>query len=223
MDQDTPFGIVACAWKIDDQRIADFVTWNRGVFQQEGVDLCLVSDRQLDLEYGRTAIYPGEQEVFSIPRTVNFGLRTFNGGIIAKTDIDIIWSADLIHRVREVVDPGKVGYIGICADIGGPEDAKNYAKLRKRRRGRGACLTLHYWDWQFICGYDERIQGWGGDDEDCWRRACHHVKMVEEWACPLYHIRHPQRKGSDDFPILSSRNLRIARKNNWNNRDWGKP
>jgi len=214
-------GIVACAWKIDDQRIADFISWNREVFEAEGVDLCIVSDRSLDLEYGRTAVYPVEQEIFSIPKTVNFGLRTFATGIVAKTDIDIIWSRELIQRLHKAVVAGEKGYIGICVDIGGPDGANNYAKRRKRRRGRGACLALHVDDWHAICGYDERIQGWGGDDEDCWKRACHKVEMLEEWTCPLYHIRHSQRKGSADFPILSSRNLRIARKNNWSNPDWG--
>lgn len=218
-----PIGIVACAWKIGDQRVANFVSWNRGVFESENVDLCIVSDRELDLEYGRTAVYPVEQEIFSIPKTINFGLRTFTEGIVAKTDIDIIWSKELIQRLREVIVAGETGYIGICANIGKPEGAKNYEKLTKRLRGRGACFALHIDDWHAICGYDERIQGWGGDDEDCWRRARTHVKMVEEWKCPLYHMRHAIRAGRETFPILSKRNMKISGKRNWSNQEWGKP
>ena len=217
------FGIVACAWKIDDQRIADFISWNRTVFEQEAIDLCLVSDRSLELEFGRAAVYPLEQPIFSIPRTINFGLRTFSEGIVAKTDVDIIWSSELIRRVREVVVPRETGYIGICADIKAPAAASNFAKLTKRRRGRGACLALHIDDWHAVCGYNERIQGWGADDEDCWRRAGKNVKMIEEWTCPLYHVRHPVRKGGADFPILSSRNLVISRKQRWSDPEWGIP
>jgi len=223
MESKTPFGIIASAWKIDDERIANFIEWNREVFERENVDLCLVSDRQLDIEYGRTVVYPVEQDIFSIPRTINFGLRTFSEGVVAKTDIDIIWSAELINHVREVVKSGEVGYIGICVDVGGIADAVGYAKRTKRRRGRGACLALHIDDWNGICGYNENIRGWGGDDEDCWKRACQSVNMLEEWVHPIYHVRHPNRKGNPDFPILSRSNMSISRKKGWNNPDWGKP
>jgi predicted glycosyltransferase involved in capsule biosynthesis len=49
-------------------------------------------------------------------------------------------------------------------------------------------------DWVSLCGYNEKIWGWGGDDNDMWNRARKKFRMSENSLYPLYHINHDKRR-----------------------------
>jgi len=174
--------------------------------------------------------YPKDQQVFSIPKTVNFGIRTAVEGepdsIIVKTDADIIFSKRSISKLRDEVKE-QFGLVQLCSDVSQTDGIvscnKPWTAMPKRKDGFGACLALHATDWKALNGYDERIIGWGGDDWEMFLRASKNVKMKVSSDFPVYHVAHKSRKGSPSFPVMSEENkLHVERcKANWKNDDWG--
>lgn len=219
--------IVLAAWMIPESSIGNFLDWNRDAFISRNVEVVIVADHDYDLGKGeRVVVYPLEQPVFSIPKTVNYGIRRASGDIIIKTDPDIIFSGEVLDQATQLLsNDDNMGMIGICANVRAPSKttAVNWRKLSKRRRGRGALFALRKDHWFELNGYNENIDGWGGDDEEMWRRASNLVTMSELCEYPLLHVNHPLRKDrSEFFPVKSSRNLRIAKKG-WQSEDWGDP
>jgi hypothetical protein len=218
--------LVAAAWTIADRRVDSFIGWNRAAFEEVGVELVLVSDRDL----GRpepwvcSPVYPLEQPVFSIPRTVNYGIRRAAGDIVVKTDVDIIFTAEILRLIGSYVRPGR-GMVGICANIKKPEHAAaaDWGRISKRHRGRGACFAMCREDWEALRGYNENITGWGADDNDMWLRASSRFDMVESRDQPVFHVAHPNRKNAEMFPNCGSKNLKISRKGCSNPENWGDP
>jgi hypothetical protein len=218
--------LVAAAWKIDDNRISQFIDWNREAFLQAGLELVLVSNRDLQLPepWISSPVYPLPQEIFSIPRTINYGIRRTTADIIVKTDVDIVFSVEILRLIESYVEPAR-GMVGICANIRSADFAPktDWNRVSKRHRGRGACFAMHRDDWFKLRGYNERITGWGADDNDMWDRASRTISMVESREQPIYHVAHPERKNSPEFPNWGKKNLKISRKGCSNPENWGDP
>ena len=219
--------IVTSACFLDDRAAQDFLDWNKDVFETHDVEITIVSDRMIELKGDRVRClkYPAKQDVFSIPRTINYGIRRVEEeGIVVKTDVDILFSSELLEQIKEKVNDGQ-GLIAICVDIDKPEYATrlDWNRLPKtsRREGRGACFAMTRHDWFRLKGYDERITGWGADDEEMWRRASKVINMIQTDRFPIYHIRHNERKGLSHFPVRSEQNLKFAEKQDWNMENWG--
>jgi len=218
--------LVAAAWKIADARLDSFIEWNREAFESCGAELVLVSDRNLcrPEPWVKSPVYPLPQEIFSIPRTVNYGIRRASGEIIVKTDVDIVFSREILRLVGTHVRPGR-GMVGICANLKNATWAPktDWNRARKRHRGRGACFAMHRDDWLSLRGYNEVITGWGADDNDMWLRASRTIKMAESRECPIYHVAHPSRKNAETFPDWGKKNLKISRQGCRNPENWGDP
>jgi hypothetical protein len=216
---------VACAYKIGIDRVKNFLSWNRELFEKYSANVVIVSDKPLDLalEWARTIVYPVEQKVFSIPKTVNYGIKRVEGnGIIIKTDPDIVFSEELVQRLIAEVKPG-LGIVSMCSEIGKFESISKvqWSRAKILRNGRGGCFAMSKHDWVSMNGYDERIKGWGADDEEMWRRAMRNIKMIQTQEHPLYHIKHPVRKDNKFFPKLSKRNLAFCKTLDWKSETWG--
>lgn len=141
--------------------------------------------------------------------------------LIVKTDVDIIFSESLLGYLENAVTVGN-GVVSLCANIQSDSSVNLYTRrwhrVVKRIGGRGACFAMNMEDWCALNGYDERIEGWGADDDEMWKRACSKINMIESTEYPLFHVNHPVRKGSETFPIKSKENLEYS---GWNSEYWG--
>jgi len=222
--------LVLCAYRTGGSGpVESFIKWNERVFLEWSVKLVVVSDEHLGISapFVTNIVYPGEQEIFGIPRTINYGIKRVPGnGIIAKTDLDIVFSSSSVGALTKVVCEGR-GLALICANVRQPPITENkmmaiWPRVTKRVRGKGACFAMAKSDWYKLKGYNEEIHGWGADDNDMWERARKALSMKLSHAYPIFHVNHKLRKGKRaDFPILSKRNLGIMKKRHWNNDKWG--
>lgn len=194
----------------------------------DDIHVVAVSDKEYNLGYDNLTVlkYPKELEIFSLAKTNNYGIRSIqcdDNDIIIKTDPDIKFSRGILDYIKFYVKPQK-GYIGICANKAKVEHAldKVWATSAKRKAGRGACFAMTKKDWHDLNGYDERLEGWGADDNEMWRRASSRINIVQDWTYPLYHINHANRKGVlEYFPQNSKKNVKISRNIDWKNENWG--
>lgn len=236
-DEQTLLSIVLACWKLCDQQtiLSQFCTRNASAFIGNKIELNIVTDLSSILtttklnprDYNLSSIniieYPTDQQIFSIPKTINYGLKRSNGNIFLKTDPDIIFSKDAIQMVVDNVVPG-LGLIEICADSILDNKFPEWNNCQKRMEGYGACFALHRNDWFKLCGYDERISGWGADDTEMAMRAGKELKLIVSRKFPVWHIAHNNRKGVvKHFPFKSNENLKLIKQNelNWHCDYWG--
>jgi hypothetical protein len=220
--------VVVSAYRIPRDVIDAFIGWNAFVFKANDVKLFLVLDRMetFTQPWIYPVRYPREQEQFSLPKTVNYGLRRAAevADVLVKSDIDIIFSSSILEQVRRTVTP-MVGLVGICANVQTPEHlaTKNWARATKRRTGMGACFAMHRTAWFALCGYNEKMIGWGADDTDMHRRASRALTINVTDECPLYHVNHQERKSKDKgafFEFRSQQNLMVS-VIPWHSVKWG--
>ena len=225
--------IVVPAWKLGVSALRTFCDRNTKQLDEHSAIL-LVAEGGFDpksLERPAWVLnYPKDQPVFSIPKTVNFGIRTACEGepdsIIVKTDTDVIFSKRSLNKLREEVQPGS-GLVQLCADVeqvnGMVSCNKPWEAMFKRQEGFGACLAMHAGDWNSLNGYDERIVGWGCDDWEMFLRASKKIKMKISSQCPVYHVAHEMRRGSAGFPMMSEENKHHVERCNadWKSDVWG--
>jgi hypothetical protein len=215
--------IVIAAYGMEKSIVCNFAKWNNDVFSELGFDIITVSDKNFKVGFNncRVVKYPAVQKKFSIPKTINYGIRQVSHeGLVIKSDPDIFFSKAVLKHVVDSVSKGN-GMVCHCSNIDSVESAvkdSNWVRRTKRHRGRGACFAMMKSDWESLCGYNEKIWGWGGDDNDMWTRATRKIKMVENSEFPLYHINHEKRKGSEFFPTRGNSNLKVG---SWNNPNWG--
>ena len=216
--------MVMAVYKMDIEIVKRFMDMN----DFNDISVVAVSDKEYDLGYDNLTIlkYPEELKIFSLAKTNNYGIRSIQCSeedIIIKTDPDIKFSRNVLDFVKSSVKY-KNGLVCICANKAKVEQAQDnvWKNSVKRTKGRGACFAMTKKDWYDLNGYDERLDGWGGDDEELWRRASKKINMKQDWTYPLYHINHPNRKGVKEFfPINSKKNMSIAKKNDWKSDSWG--
>ena len=216
--------VVLSAWKLPGEQVARFLEWNRKAFAKVD-EIVVVADRPFEVTSpARCVVYPLRQPVFSLARTSNYGIRRATGEIIVKTDLDIAFSCQLVENIPLLVKPG-VGLCCVCSQIEQPAtaDTIGWKSQRLFRCGNGACVALCREDWAKTCGYDERLSGWGGEDNEFVVRAGRTTIVAVSNEFPLYHVTHPLRKGTREFPDKGRYNRRDSLKHDWNNPAWGDP
>jgi hypothetical protein len=221
---------VTAAFNISPNRILDFVKWNMGLFVEYKINVAIVTDRDIDgINCGQveTIVYPVKQSFFSLPKTLNYGIRRVSDDIIVKTDIDIVFSDKIILYLLETIKSG-VGVSALYGRVRSFESisdvVNNWDVIKKHTNGNGACFALHKDDWYGLCGYNENLYGWGYDDTDMYSRARKRLKMIRTSSYPLYHIEHPRRSSNKDGAFFKSNNdlnRKIANAVVWNGDGWG--
>jgi len=186
-------------------------------------------------------------EVWSLSIARNIGIRRATGEIIATVDADLILEPDVLSTIVEQHKKTKNAFIvsTVCNlhesmnlnEIHLPED---YTKLRncKPRPGRGGVTSASREWWHKVRAFDERMRGWGAEDNDIWKRAGtddRNLLDIQTFGLPytkVYHQWHP-------FPILIKtkqlsekkfRELRRTNKKIWkydetvirNDENWGR-
>ena len=177
--------IVACHYRLPEQRLRDFISWNDKLFTEYISQLVIVSDVVRDNlpPYCKLVIYPTPLEVYSPSKVSNFGIRTAGSGIICKTDIDCVFTKEALEEVA-ACKPGKGVYF--CYRM-----AKTYEERDKGIVWGSTCgtMALHFSDWDKINGYDERLDGYGVEDGDGVVRV-KKVATVPQSKNRIWHISH---------------------------------
>ena len=228
--------IIACAYKVENQRIDSFLKNNHYAFSKtNNLQVIIVTDINNNYvskyDYCKIIKYPFEQKMFSIGKTINYGIRQTENSphhIIIKTDIDILFSNSILNHIIRTVDDD-YGLVCLSSSIPSWNNIElNNMSFWKRKpkdpEGKGACFALTRNDWFKLKGYDERLEGWGGDDTEMWQRSKKRLRNIKTDAMfPLYHVKHPRRINTTDFIFNSERNMKVCAKLDWNNNNWGTP
>jgi len=231
-----PLSIVICAYNLTN-KINDFITWNHPIFSKiKNLEVIIIIEPGTEINiyqpYLKIINYPKLQQLFSIGKTINFGIRQTSEGmnrIIIKSDIDIIFTRQVINFVmyNVISDMGIVAlpaYIERNFNLNQLDDPSYWCRYKKNTEAKGACFALTKNDWFKLNGYDERIEGWGGDDTEIWLRSNKKLKNMKVTTLhPIYHIEHPIRIGQNNFLYNSDKNMQISTKLDWQNKKWGLP
>ena len=199
--------VVACHYRLPQKRLHDFIDWNRELFVKYGVTLHLVSDTQWMAlpSWVKCHVFPAPMKIYSPARASNYGIRQAGLGIVCKTDIDIVFSEDALKDVSRI-GPGYGVYFYYLM-------AKNYETRHINRKWGSTCgtMALHFDDWNKLCGYDERLEGYGVEDGEGVVRA-KAICKVDRSNADLFHIAH----NGDE--LWSQTNV-CLRRDLWNRRD----
>jgi len=223
--------IVMAAYGFPRGALNKFMKWNEDAFSKNNVTVWVGYHEEFeDPEFPNMKVlkYPHEEPIFSIGRTVNYVMRRVDcsdNEIIIKTDPDIVFSDLVLKHIADRVKMNK-GMVCICANIDEMHlaTAPKWSSMTKRMTGKGACFVMTKADWFSMHGYDERIEGWGGDDDEMFYRASQRISMSEDASSPLFHVNHPQRKNVQaNFPRRSPINRTMIKSNNWSSERWRQP
>ena len=97
--------VVLAAYRLPESQMHQFLEWNQAVFSANHVNVCIVTDREIKLPYGKCLVYPRKPRHFSLPRVNNYGIKRAAEGIVIKTDIDIIFSDQILKHIQHTVKP----------------------------------------------------------------------------------------------------------------------
>jgi len=202
--------------------------WNECLFDIYGAEVIIVSDVPRPPTPGvRFVEYPTPMPVYSPAQASNYGIRQAGAGIVCKTDIDCVFTRQAMDKIAEVVGGRGVAFRYMMAD-----DIDSLDTARAWSSGIGT-MALHSSDWGLICGYDERMTGYGLEDGDGFCRAVQAGIDVPDVRGELYHIAHtpgtPQivgrydQWGRDDgfCPLHAAKNAAARRAEKWCDPCWG--
>lgn len=226
--------VVVTHHRMPTRRLDEFIEWNGELFEKHGVRLIVVSDMERAglPSWCRVAVYPIELLMFNLSKTSNYGIRLAGNGIICKSDPDCVFSEEVIEALKAVT--ARRGY---CPKYYMAKSYEAREACRETWDASKGTLALHYDHWDSISGYDERCEGYGIEDGDCYQRArmvdgC----KVERVQLPFWHIAHTtmnQTRGNtrkdawgrkDGInPKNNAANARAIGSANWHNPAWGIP
>lgn len=176
---------------------------------------CVITDMDLPAEHLYRTLRIPEQERYDIGRINNRGIRSSTAEIIVKSDVDVAIGYEAMQYCCDVVRPGRA-LIQKCNNvelwhipgIAREGHEASWDPRRVRPAGRGAFFAMHRDDWLSLRGYDERMRGYAGDDDDLFRRAGSMLDVEQSARYPVWHAIHPQRI-SARFPNCREHNLFI--------------
>jgi hypothetical protein len=158
--------VTAVAFRIPEQRVRDFMTWNRDAFAACDAYVVLVVEEPYDLkdfENVEQVRYTEPMKVFSLCATKNCGIRraaemSGNHGVIAATDIDVAIPPATLENMR-CLPWGKAHIpLYVMADSYDSRDGADVTAPKAT-----GTVSMHAGHWQQV-QYDERCVGYGSDD-----------------------------------------------------------
>lgn len=224
--------IAITAYRVPVERMQRFIEWNHALIMRFNARLVVVADRPHTWlpAYATCLVYPGPMEIFSLTKTSNYGIRYAGAGVIVKTDVDCVIPRDLMEDFTRV-EPGA----GVCPVYW---MSPGYERLREGQAwpATKGTMALHWNDWRALCGYDERMIGYGWEDGDLYVRA-RKIAVITRGTEWIYHVAHsdadqnspgarPDYYGREDGfnPLRRADNTRIVREGGWwANENWGRP
>lgn len=164
---------------------------------------------------------------------LNLGIRqAARGDYLLTTDADILFAPKTIETVLATAaaanHPKGVYALVQCRDLPEHLPVPSLQDLPWKRMeeestlrpqwGMGGCACFSRSFIEEVRGYDERLEWWGGEDNDLGRRAQHFgldVRWVEHPDARIYHIAHERaldvNKGDKAFHAVWARNREIAK------------
>ena len=237
--------VVFVAYRLPEERIRAHLEWNAGIFgAPPELKIYIVTDRTLSFPAGvNCLVYPRAMPVFSLARTKNYGIRqALDAGaeIIVATDADMAWTGDAWAECRAVGERQCVAPIYHMVDSFSLRHA--FTPNRVVADLAIGTVAMRASGWRKVCGYNERLEGYGADDGDLWRRIG--AAGIRQYrGAAIYHIAHQSGavqqeahtagdksrgtradhwgRGDGFNPDQLQNNIRRARQP-WQNPDWGK-
>lgn len=196
-----------------------------------------------------TIYYYPTTEIWSPAVSKNIGIRRARGEYIATLDADCIMEPHVLEATLNLhAEKGmnyvetKMAFLPEGFDINNLTLPEDFDKCRKthtlRKYGFGSYLSVHRLWWFGIRGCDERMQGWGGNDDDIRdrvRRSGYKRMILSQYNLPqtmIYHQWHTptratfEQKYGEPFKEMWRRNVSIIRNDkttvrNTDNDNWG--
>jgi len=158
--------------------------------------------------------YP-TKDFWSLSIARNMGIRRATGKIVVTVDSDLIFEPNVLSTIVEQHEKLENPFVvsTVCniyenvslKKIRLPDD---YIKFRncRQRPGKGGVMSAPRNWWHKVRGFDERMRGWGAEDDDMWARAerderdlfniqslkLPHIKVYHQWHSIPFLIRTKQ-------------------------------
>jgi len=195
---------------------AETAAWlvrNRAIIQAAGAEAYICTDAtNVPTDWAHIIVVPREVP-YSPARAINPGLRrACDDGVdvIVKTDIDCMLTPALFRVAAAVTSSA-----GLC-----PIQEETTGGRTPRSCGT---LVMHRTIWTEICGYDERMEGYGREDGDAVDRARAAGCSVTRPRDMVIHFSHSSRLDGVAYPRRRAENIAISRRHDWSDPDWGLP
>lgn len=152
---------------------------------------------------------------WSRSRALNAGLAHARGRMAITTDADMLFTPRAHEHILEGLD-GDTYSVQLlqCRDLQSDFssetiqdfdwDAFERNSVLRPRWGMGGMVAFRMEAYEYIRGYDERMEVYGGEDIDFaqrLRRAGYRLNWIDDPACRIFHVWHESsRKSADDTP-----------------------
>lgn len=234
--------VVATWYRLPQKRLRDFLSWNDRVFRAFGVRVWIVSDCEIGGLPSHVNVLPYliEMPMFSLGRTSNYGIRSAidsGAGVVIKTDVDVMIPPETMQRLLAV--PERAAAFPVYRMAQSAAEATARPEMAIRWEGTRGTVAMRSECWRELCGYDERMAGYGPEDgalEDrCLRAGLKLSRLEEGTTAPVYHIAHeegsPQRRDrrTDHWnrgginPENREQINELRARADWRDPEWGRP
>ena len=156
--------------------------------------------RELCRVYGFKYIFE-RAFVWSRSRSLNVGISIASGEYVLVIDSDSVIPPDYVEQHMEKVTPNVVRFSLVYDAKKEMTKSSDYQKLIKQKEhiiglrmaGRSHVCVPREW---FLLrgGYDERYSGWGGEDDEIYRRLSKDGFREARLDCHPVHLWHPEYK-----------------------------
>lgn len=171
--------------------------------------------REVAERHGAVYVRTDVEGPWSRSRALNAGLAHARGRIGVTTDADMLFTPRAHERIRESLDgdPHSVQLLQ-CRDLQAEFSSETIRSfdwegfernsVLRPRWGMGGMVAFPMTAYEYIRGYDERMEIYGGEDIDFaqrLRRAGYRLNWIDDPACRIFHVWHESsRKTADDTP-----------------------
>jgi hypothetical protein len=229
--------VVLVHYHIPLTRLIEHCAWNSEQYKNNEITLLVICDEDTAHSacqglkkdaYGfvyRLIVYPKPVHLFSLAKTVNFGIRVAcDEGFdpILKTDVDVVFRANLRRLLDVDQQRASVPQYGYLPSWNRYLDVP----LRIMKEGQGTvCLTKE--NWHRVQGYDERCKGWGAEDNELCKQL-EALNILLDSSEIVAHIAHDGPEGEAKWnrtfnPDRSQVNRRLPRRQAGAQPAWGQP
>jgi glycosyltransferase involved in cell wall biosynthesis len=227
-----------CIRSLELQRLKNFTT----VIADYGSSVRRFNKLLKDLKDFNCIIYRyPTNEIWSLSVARNIGIRRARGKIVATLDADLILEQNvlsiLVKLYEEIENPLVVSTVcnlrkkTVLDKIRLPRDYDKFRMLCKPRSGIGGLMSAPLEWWHKVRGFEERMKGWGVEDDDLRKRAkidgrkiCN-IQSLELPKIKVYHQWHPKYSYPFEYGALWNANYRLFKDNVGiiirNDENWG--
>lgn len=156
-----------------------------------------LADARVSIAY-RVRIYRGPMPDFNLAKARNHAIIDLLGHCdkIICLDVDCLVPPGLVEHAAKTIENGRavVALVRNIDNFSGEYQWDEWKSLPVRKTGLGAFVGMTTGDWLRIGGWDERCEGWGGEDYALAEQRNHlGIETVFVDSYPLVHVSHGWR------------------------------